>query len=77
MHQKNKWQLVQAMPLPGQALQTGRTESEDMEEAFALSLLQEAGGGSPAPPQSGISFAHMTRMGFAASGEPIQESMPS
>lgn len=60
--------VLQAMPLPGQLLQTGRTESEDVEEAVALSLLEEAGGGSPAPPQSGISFAHMTRMGYAATG---------
>ena len=56
------------MPLPGQLLQTGRSESEDVEEAVALSLLEDSGAGSPAPPQSGISFAHMTRMGYAATG---------
>ena len=60
--------VLQAMPLPGQLLQTGRTESEDVEEAVALSLIADTGAGSPAPPQSGISFAHMTRMGYAATG---------
>lgn len=57
------------MPLPGQ-FQTGRSESEDLEEAFALSLVEESGpdAHNPEPPQSGISFAHMTRMGYAATG---------
>lgn len=65
------------MPRPGQFQQTGRTESEDMEEAVALSLMEEPGAGSPAPPQSGISFAHMTRMGYAATGKPFYQRSSS
>lgn len=59
------------MPLLGGKLDTGRTESEDISEALTLSLMGEENFGSsppPNPPQSGISFAHMAKMGFAASG---------
>lgn len=62
---------AQAMPLPGNNLATGRSESEDLDEAVALSLAGPEGPGtSPTalPPQSRVSFAHMAKMGFAASG---------
>lgn len=64
---------MQAMPRPGQHLDTGRTESEDMEEAVALSLQGDFA--TAAPPQDGISFAHMTRMGYAASGNLLVPSL--
>ena len=61
--------VSQAMPLVGGRLDTGRTESEDLTEAVALSLMPDFGSSPPpAPPQDGISFAHMARMGFAATG---------
>ena len=62
------------MPRPGMLLETGKTESQDLDEAVALSLAAAeadvwASSPPPAPPQSGVSFAHMAKMGFAASGE--------
>ena len=62
------------MPRPGMLLRPGKTESQDLDEAVALSLAAAevdgwASSPPPAPPQSGVSFAHMAKMGFAASGE--------
>jgi len=61
------------MPLPGQQMVVGRSESEDLQEAVALSLAghpkQLEDTPAPAqPPEAGISFAHMARMGYAATG---------
>ena len=67
MKREDLW-WVQAMPLLGGRLDTGRTESEDLTEAVALSLEGLGSSPPPAPPQQGISFAHMAKMGFAASG---------
>lgn len=62
---------LQAMPLPGQQLGIGKSESEDLQEAVALSLAgqpQHSEATPVQPPEAGISFAHMARMGYAATG---------
>ena len=72
---------MQAMPLPSASLRHflgGLTEEEALTNALTASLAEDSSGeedgGSAAMrdegamPQSGISFAKMTAMGFAATG---------
>ena len=83
---------TQAMPLPSASLRHflgGLTEEEALTNALTASLAEDSSGeeeGGPATrdeaamPQSGISFAKMTAMGFAATGRqhtlcPMQERM--
>jgi len=73
---------LKAMPLPGQQMVVGRSESEDLQEAVALSLAghpkQLEDTPAPAqPPEAGISFAHMARMGYAATGPALSSTPPS
>ena len=86
---------TQAMPLPSASLRHflgGLTEEEALTNALTASLAEDSSGeedGGPATrdeaamPQSGISFAKMTAMGFAATGrqhtlcpvrEPLQQA---
>lgn len=67
------------MPLPSQsaALVAGRrTDEELVEEALLQSLLEAdalppdaAPENSPAPQKGGITFASITRLGYAATGD--------
>ena len=57
---------VQAMPRPGRVT---HLEDDELAAAVEQSLADQSyEEPSPPPPQHGISFANMTKMGFAASG---------
>lgn len=72
--------VLQAMPLPSASLRHflgGLSEEEALTNALTASLAEESSGEEEAAaaedeaamPQTGISFAKMTAMGFAATGE--------
>ncbi|CAK0785380.1 hypothetical protein CVIRNUC_008588 [Coccomyxa viridis] len=79
---------LKAMPLPSASLRHflgGLTEEEALTNALTASLAEDSSGeeeGGPATrdeaamPQSGISFAKMTAMGFAATGPSLPASSP-
>lgn len=66
------------MPLPNAslaALRGGLSEEEALNTALAASLAMEQGTdgdqeelGTKEPPQGGVSFAKITKLGFAATG---------
>ena len=62
---------MQAMPRPGRV--AASDDDKELEAALERSLVEHASlapGSSPPLPQHGVSFANMTKMGYAASGKP-------